>query len=97
MNRLLKAILKIVIFAAVTVIAGRYLMEHGAQTYRDMQRNSELDWVEVSKDLGLLFLVVCGITWMKRSWEQRHQGKSPAKQKARRKTSKIDDNIRIPK
>ena len=88
---------KMLVFAVLAVYLGKLFLEHGGETFRDMERNSELNWVEFSKDLGLLFGVICCATWVKHSWEQRHQGPTKQRKKARRGAGKIVDNIRIPK
>jgi hypothetical protein len=95
---MLFTLLKMVFFGLVAVYTGVVLLEHGTETVRfTMRPPHDVDWPNLLKDLVLLVVLVFSATWVKHAWDQRHHGSASAYKKARRQTSKVSDNYRIPK
>ena len=93
---MIMTICKMLFFAALSLIVGKFLFDHGMGTLSEIRQSSNVDVPEVGKDLGLLLLLIFCLTGVKHAWAHRHQGETSKTKKARRRTRKISDNINIP-
>ena len=96
-HSMLYTLLKVVFFALVAVYSGIVLWSHGSETINYSQQNNDIDWPNVLKDLVLVTMLVCSVTWVKHAWEHRHQGSTMSSRAARRKSGKSRDNFRVPR